>query len=180
MKTQARTVNENETRKREIEKSHEAIINSLKPSAQKAIKIGQLLAEQKATLGANKDEFDSWVNNNLPFTYRTAKKYMKLWRKSHKLKEVPDLNSAYILIEAGKIRAMKATFVILTIYAICVGTTWLTGTFLLTKNYRIIFCFWWQAHLWVGYLAITAAIGAVTIYTLLQDKKLNRKDSWEW
>ena len=54
----------------EIAKLHDEIYGAFKTTLEKAIRIGELLTEQKQNL--KHGEFTSWVENNLPFTERTA------------------------------------------------------------------------------------------------------------
>ena len=82
----------------EINRLHNEIYSSLKMSLQTAIRIGQLLTEQKETL--KHGEFIRWIKDNLPFTDRAARGYMGLWRQRDTLKSenVSDLTSAYKLL----------------------------------------------------------------------------------
>jgi hypothetical protein len=68
----------------------------------KAIRIGALLAEQKASL--KHGEFIPWIKANLPFTERTAQNYMRLYDRREQLKNesVSYLNEAYRLLTAPK------------------------------------------------------------------------------
>lgn len=82
----------------EIITLHNEIAGHLRLSLENAIKIGQLLTEQKKTLGHG--GFTPWIQVNLPFTDRTARNYMRLYREKGRLKTetVSDLKSAYLLI----------------------------------------------------------------------------------
>ena len=84
----------------EIGTLHGEIVGHLKTSIEKAIRIGELLTEQKASL--RHGEFTPWIEGNLPFTDRTARNYMRLHRKKDRLKTetVSDLKSAYKLLAA--------------------------------------------------------------------------------
>jgi hypothetical protein len=86
----------------EIIRLHNEIINSLKMSLHNAIRIGELLSEQKASLKHGK--FTPWIKGNLPFTDRTARNYMRVYRERDRLKTetVSDLKSAYRLLEMRK------------------------------------------------------------------------------
>lgn len=90
------------TRIDEIKTLHLEIMGHLKMSLEKAIKIGQLLTEQKTEL--KHGEFTPWMKDNLPFTERTARNYMKLFQEKHRLKTetVSDLTSAYRLLSEPK------------------------------------------------------------------------------
>jgi hypothetical protein len=82
----------------EIRRLHNEIFNSLKMSLEKAIRVGQLLTEQKENL--KHGEFTAWVTSNLSFTDRTARNYMKVYRERNKFKTetVSDLTGAYRLL----------------------------------------------------------------------------------
>ena len=77
---------------------HTEITEALKSSLEKAILIGQLLTEQKKEL--NHGEFTSWIKENLPFTGRTARNYIKLFNNKDMLitERVSDLTAAYKLL----------------------------------------------------------------------------------
>ena len=84
----------------EISKLHGEIYGAFKTSLEKAIRIGELLTEQKQNL--RHGEFTSWVENNLPFSDRTAQIYMRLYSERDRLKtemvSVLNLKSAYRLL----------------------------------------------------------------------------------
>ena len=86
----------------EITELHNDIAGHLQQSLDKAIRIGELLAEQKQSL--KHGEFTSWIAAHLPFTDRTARNYMRLHENREKLKTetVSDLTSAYKLLTAPK------------------------------------------------------------------------------
>ena len=86
----------------EIIALHNEIVGHLKQSLEKAIQIGELLTEQKQSL--KHGEFTKWVKENLPFTDRTARNYMRLHRERNRLKTetVSDLKGAYALLSEGK------------------------------------------------------------------------------
>ena len=90
------------SRSQRIVALHNEITNHLKTSLRKAIKVGELLAEQKQSL--DHGEFTPWIKDNLPFTDRTAQNYMRLYRERDRLKTetVSDLKSAYKLLELQK------------------------------------------------------------------------------
>lgn len=94
-----------ETRANEIIKLHEEIIGLMKRSLVSAIRIGELLTEQKGLL--NHGEFGKWITANLPFTSRTAQNYMRVYKERDRLKSetVSHLTEAYQLLaepEAGE------------------------------------------------------------------------------
>ena len=84
----------------EIAKLHGEIYGAFKTSLEKAIRVGELLTEQKQNL--RHGEFTSWVKNNLPFTDRTAQIYMRFYSERDWLKteavSVLNLKSAYRLL----------------------------------------------------------------------------------
>ena len=90
------------TRTQEIVSLHQEIMGHLKQSLEKAIKIGQLLMEQKESL--KHGEFTPWLEGNIPFTDRTARNYMRLFRERDRIKteSVSDLGDAYRLITNQK------------------------------------------------------------------------------
>ncbi len=86
----------------EINKLHGEILKSFSTALEKAIRIGELLTKQKEDL--KHGEFTAWVNNNLPFTDRTARNYMRVYGERDRLKTetVSDLSSAYQLLIEDK------------------------------------------------------------------------------
>ena len=86
----------------EITMLHNEIVGHLRQSLEKAIRIGQLLQEQKANL--KHGEWGKWIRNNLPFTDRTARNYMRVYQERDRLKTetVSDLRSAYLLLSPSK------------------------------------------------------------------------------
>ena len=93
---------------REIVTLHSEICGLLKTSLEKAVRIGELLTEQKANL--KHGEFGSWIKANLPFTDRTVRNYMSFYRNRELLKteSVSDLTGAYRYVRqiaAGKTEA---------------------------------------------------------------------------
>ncbi len=86
----------------EIRRLHGEIAEAARRSLQNAIRIGELLVQQKKLLPHG--EFGPWVEANLPFTQRTATNYMNAYRKRDRLKSesVSDLTSAYrVLAKVG-------------------------------------------------------------------------------
>lgn len=83
----------------EIRHLHEQFIDSLKRSLDYGMKIGELLTEQKADL--NHGQFGIWIDENLPFSRRTAQNYMKIFRERDQLKNatVSHLTEAYRVLE---------------------------------------------------------------------------------
>jgi hypothetical protein len=83
----------------EIVSLHNEISGLLKMSLKKAIRIGELLSEQKASL--KHGEFIPWIKANLPFTERTAQNYMRLYQHRDQLKNetVSYLTEGYKLLQ---------------------------------------------------------------------------------
>jgi len=81
---------------------HNEVNDAFKLTLDKAIEIGELLIEQRKEL--KHGEFLSWVKDNLPFTDRTARNYIKLFNNKDKLitETVSDLSSAYKLLTPPK------------------------------------------------------------------------------
>lgn len=79
----------------EIQRLHDEIMGQLRTTVQKAIRIGELLTEQKADL--QHGQWLPWLEENVPFSERTARNYMRVYEKRAELKSanVADLSSAY-------------------------------------------------------------------------------------
>jgi hypothetical protein len=73
-----------------IEQLHGEIESSLKEfvagSVDKAIRIGQLLEEQRRKTPHG--EWKSWVNNNCPFSEATSKNYRMLYKRQEEVKKL--------------------------------------------------------------------------------------------
>lgn len=82
----------------EIIKKHLEFELSLKSSVHIAVELGEMLVEQKSTLPSG--SFTSWVDENLPFTIRTAQNYMKLYEKRDvlALADPANITEAYLVI----------------------------------------------------------------------------------
>lgn len=98
------------SRIKEITDLHNEIGGYIKVTLDKAIRIGELLSQQKEEL--KHGEFTSWIEDNLPFTDRTARNYMNIFRNRERLKTetVSDLTTAYKLLEEPKPKKEKQTF----------------------------------------------------------------------
>ena len=85
-------------RKDEIIRLHKELGGMLTQSLKTAILLGGLLTEQKASLPHG--QFQSWASENLPFTNRTARRYMRLYdgREQIKTDSVSDLTEAHRLM----------------------------------------------------------------------------------
>jgi Protein of unknown function (DUF3102) len=84
----------------EIVRLHGEIVEALRTSLPKAIRIGELLTEQKASLGHG--NFLPWVAQQLPFSESTARNYMRVFRERDRLEaaSVEGLEQAYKLLRA--------------------------------------------------------------------------------
>jgi hypothetical protein len=91
-------MNIEKSRTQEIVRLHSEIGSLLRQSLEKAIRIGQLLSEQKQTL--KHGEFIPWLKANIPFAETTARNYMRLYRERDRLKTatVAGLKEAYALL----------------------------------------------------------------------------------
>lgn len=80
-------------------KLHNEIHGLMIQGLEKAMMLGGLLVDTKKTLGHGR--FISWIEKNMPFDERTARRYMGVYEFRERLKtdRVSDLNSAYRLIE---------------------------------------------------------------------------------
>lgn len=83
-------------RTQEIIKLHNQLQTHLHISVSQAIEIGRLLVEQKNTLLHG--SFTKWIKENLPFTDRTARNYIKLYQQRVKTETLSSLNQAYKLL----------------------------------------------------------------------------------
>jgi len=99
----------------EIRRLHEEIIGSFRMTLDKAIRVGELLTEQKASLGHG--AWLPWIRENCPFAERTARDYMRFWERREELKtaSLADLAGARRLLAneketdlAGQNRAIEA------------------------------------------------------------------------
>jgi len=88
------------SRVQEITQLHDEIGGYLKMSLEKAIKIGELLTEQKASL--KHGEWLPWIESNLPFSTRTAEVYLKCYREREKIAESANLRDALSLLVVSK------------------------------------------------------------------------------
>lgn len=82
----------------EIKRLHSEILNAARTSLDKAIRIGELLREEKSRLAHG--QWLPWLEANAPFTDRTATNYMRLFNERDRIKSesVSDLSSAYRLL----------------------------------------------------------------------------------
>ncbi len=84
-------------RTQEIKKELSELNQSLKMSVQKAIKIGELLTQQKEFIGHG--NFLSWLEDNLDISHMQVTRYMKLSAYSDKCNNMLSLQEAYNQIE---------------------------------------------------------------------------------
>lgn len=86
---------DDKSRIEEIYSLHKEIVGNLKSALENAVRIGELLTEQKKILAHGK--FMEWVKANLPFNHRTADRYMSVYRHRDELKmdNVTNLSNAY-------------------------------------------------------------------------------------
>jgi len=89
----------------EICSLHTEIAGYCRMALDKAIRIGELLAEQKASLPHG--EFGRWIQEHLPFSDRTVRNYMKLHECRDRLKTetISDLSEAYGLLRQPQLPA---------------------------------------------------------------------------
>lgn len=86
----------------EILKLHERVNQALKRSLDDAIRIGQLLSEEKEERGYGR--FGSWVKRNFPFTSRAASSYMRMYdnREALLTSGVTSITAAKLLLSPKK------------------------------------------------------------------------------
>jgi hypothetical protein len=84
-------------RTEEIKRELSELNNTLKMSVQKAIRIGELLTEQKAFVGHGL--FLPWLEKNFDMSQQTASNYMRLHTHQSKLLNIGNLSEAYRQIE---------------------------------------------------------------------------------
>lgn len=80
---------------------HRDILESARTTLNKAVRVGELLAEQKAKL--KHGQWLPWIAENLPFDRATAANYMRVYtrRDELKCKTVLHLSNAYRLLSAS-------------------------------------------------------------------------------
>ena len=90
------------SRTEEIKDLHGKFVEVYKKTLDYGIRIGELLKQQKSDL--KHGQFGPWIEENLPFTIRTAQSYMKLYRERDWLKSetVSHLTDAYRLLTEPK------------------------------------------------------------------------------
>lgn len=85
-----------------INRLHGEIVSAMKTSLEKAFQIGELLCREKTKLGHGM--FGPWCASSLPFSQRTAGRFMRLHldRDRLKLDSVTNLTEAYRLLADEK------------------------------------------------------------------------------
>ena len=73
-----------ETAKSEITRLHSEILEAARTSVDKAIRIGELLTQEKDKL--DHGQWLPWLKANVPFTRATAANYMRCWERREELK----------------------------------------------------------------------------------------------
>jgi len=84
-------------RTQEIRNELALLQHTLKMTVDKAIRVGQLLTEQKAFVGHG--NFIAWIEKNLDINERSARRYMALYEYRDKTDKLSDLHTAYQQIE---------------------------------------------------------------------------------
>jgi len=86
----------------EIIKIHNELQKLYYSGFDRAIRLGELLEEQKKDSGHG--EFENWVKDNLPFSARTARNYRMVFKNREFLKRkvVSDLDHAYLLLKKSQ------------------------------------------------------------------------------
>jgi hypothetical protein len=97
-----------------ITKLHQELVVSARSSLTKAIEIGRLLTEQKATM--NHGTWLPWIKESLPFSQPTAFNYMQCYEHREQLLQVNNLSEAYKLLappktEEGVVSKVLAQFI---------------------------------------------------------------------
>jgi len=87
---------------KEIIMLHEEIMTAARTSLDKAFRIGELLIHEKSRL--DHGQWLLWLEQNVPFTDRCARNYMRLYehREQPKLENVSDLTAAYRMLNKRK------------------------------------------------------------------------------
>lgn len=87
---------------REIKELHQQIQKDSKQSLLQCIHLGEILTTEKDRLGHG--NFVLWVNQFLPFSERSSRNYLSLYKNREKIKEknIDSLSEAYDLIKASR------------------------------------------------------------------------------
>jgi hypothetical protein len=81
------------TTAQKINELHQGLTVLLHQGIEKAIEIGELLTLKKAEL--KHGEFGAWIKDNLVFTDRSARNYMRLYDNRDKVLEAGNISEAY-------------------------------------------------------------------------------------
>ncbi len=102
MKSLPETPGQEKSAVQDIIMLHEAIISAARQSINKAVRIGELLTQEKSKL--DHGHWLPWLARHIPFTDRCARNYMRLYenRDELKLENVSDLTSAYHVLKKHK------------------------------------------------------------------------------
>ena len=86
----------------EIVALHSEVVTAARTTLDKAVRIGELLTEQKASMKHGK--WLPWMEANLPFSQQTASNYVRVFANRSKLPTVGnlELTDAYRLLSDGK------------------------------------------------------------------------------
>ena len=76
------------------------IVNLSHRTVEDAIRIGQLLAEQKEEMPHG--DFLKWIANELPFKADTAERFMSMWLYRDKIRSLRNLQEAYTAVKQLK------------------------------------------------------------------------------
>ena len=98
------------TRIDEIKELHQKIGGYLRTTLDGAIRVGELLQEQKA--GLKHGAWLPWIKENLPFSERLARDYMRFYNRREELKtaNLADLTDARKFISQSRSEKNKAFF----------------------------------------------------------------------
>lgn len=88
------------TTAQQINTLHEGLMNLLHQGIETAIRIGELLTLKKAEL--KHGEFGQWIADNLVFSDRTARNYMRLFENKEVALNSGNITEAYKMLSEGK------------------------------------------------------------------------------
>jgi hypothetical protein len=82
----------------QINTLHRNITELVRRSVSSAIEVGRLLSETKAAL--QHGEFTGWIKDNLIFSDRTARNYMRLYDNKDRVLQAESISEAYRLLDS--------------------------------------------------------------------------------
>lgn len=84
----------------EIKRLHTDIIGHARQSLETAIRIGEILSQVRSVL--KHGQWQGWIEDNLPFTYRTAHRYVSIYDRRDQIKNdnLSLFGEAYALLES--------------------------------------------------------------------------------